>query len=138
MAEKTEQKTKASRVFEIVHGTIAIDPKKKPRVVGEEIKESEIDAKTIDFLLKENYIRDTAKPLSPAEVVESITDHFLELAQRLSLVTNEGATYTFDGREFKGLLELKKSLTAATLKDAIAAAFAAKNAAIAQFTKAKS
>lgn len=127
-ATAAPQKAKKAKVYEIVHGTVAVDPSEKraPRKVGDEIREGELDAKTIEMLVKEGILRDTAAPLAPEAVTEHVLDHFIEVGQQIGLVANDGATYTFADREFKGLSGLRAGITTAELKASIVAAFTAK------------
>jgi hypothetical protein len=131
---------KKIRVFEVIHGSIAIDTgDKKSRGVGDEIRENEFPAKnreqTIESYVKRGFIRDTALPLAPEAVANTITEHFLALAQDLELVTNDGATYRFGERTFKGRQALVDGVTSAELIAAIKSLVAGKDRAIEELTK---
>lgn len=142
MAETTKATKAASneaskKVFEVIHGSVAVavlDGAAVVRKIGEEITDGELDAKTIEMLVREGMIRDTAAPLSPSEVSDQVVDHFLGLAQDLGLVTNDGATYAFGGKSFVGRSALRQAVTSVDLKAAIKGLVDTKNAAIAELT----
>jgi len=125
------------KIYEIIHGMLGIDAGKAPRGVGEEVTEDELRKAKVDIdrLVKDGILRDTALPLAPAAVSEHVTDHFLELAQTIGLVTNDGAKYSFWEQTFNGLAALRAAVTTPSLKTAIAEFVAQKNAAIAELTK---
>jgi hypothetical protein len=124
------------KVYEIIHGMLGIDAGKPPRTVGAEVTEEELRKAKVDIdrLVKDGILRDTALPLAPAAVSEHVTDHFLELAQVIGVVTNDGAKYSIDGQTFNGLAALRAAVTTASLKAAIAKFVEQKNAAIAEIT----
>lgn len=131
---------KKGRVFEVIHGSIAIDTgDKKSRTVGEEIREEEFPVKNreqiIESYVKRGFIRDTALPLAPEAVASTITEHFLALTQDLGIVTNDGATYKFGDRTFKGRQALSDGVTSAELTEAIKILVAGKDRAIEELTK---
>jgi hypothetical protein len=131
MADK--KNSKAGTIYEVVHGSVHMGGEKKNvRKVGDEIDESEFagDAgqKLKKLLLDDGMIRDTSASLSPAAAAEKIADHFIEVAQSIGLITNDGAKYSFGGNDYKGLAALREVATVDVLKAAIRDAFGSKNA----------
>lgn len=130
------------RVFEVIHGSVTIDKDGKSRGVGAEIRESEMPdtpcksrAQLIEQWMNEGIIRDTAMPLAPLAVANTVTAHFLNLAQDLGIVTNSGAVYQLGDRKFQGRDALIDGVTTSELADAIKAHVAGKDAAITELTK---
>jgi hypothetical protein len=132
MAKKKEGEV-ADVVFEVIHGTVSFSAT-DVRKVGDEINEKELDPRLKQMLLGDGMIRDTAAPLSPAQVGEKVVDRLIGLAQRLGLITNEGSTYSFAGNDYKGLDALRAAATVDAVETAIADAFAKKQAAIDELT----
>jgi hypothetical protein len=117
----------------IVHGTLTVHNERRTK--GQLIKKSEIGAKMFEQLVRDGLIEDADAPLTVKTVNVHVADHFLEVLQKLGLITQNGPKFTFNDKLYVGRDALRDAISVETAKQAIVDFVAQKNAAIAELLK---
>jgi len=104
------------KVYEVVH-TIRLG-KGDDRTRGHEVKASELEPGEVESFLKQGIIRDPEAPITGA-TTDLAHDRLLSIAQKLGLVTVQGAEYRLGDKKAKGITAFREKVSLNDLENAI-------------------